>query len=137
MIMSLSSFTSVHCEGRPVCPQLLPCTRVRPESVPASRIDPASEWPATRALRALSASPDSPVRRGAGSGPRGIPVKELAQFDADVRHDSGHVGGTDFGTGQSGDRGVPQTHDEAQERNGVSLDYPLWNRIDKAARMIT
>jgi hypothetical protein len=47
-----------------------------------------------------------------------VPVQQLAQLDADVGDDPGHVGGPDFGVGQLGHQRVLQAHHEAQQHHG-------------------
>ena len=47
-----------------------------------------------------------------------VHIDHLAQFDADIGDDAGHVGGADFRVGNLGDDGVLQPHDEAQQDDG-------------------
>jgi len=48
----------------------------------------------------------------------GVPVGHLAQLDADVGHDAGHVGGADLDMRDLGDDSVLQPHHEAQQHHG-------------------
>ena len=53
-----------------------------------------------------------------------VPVKKLAELDSDVGHDTGHVCRANDGTGNTGNDGVLQSHQETEQHHGYGYEKP-------------
>ena len=53
-----------------------------------------------------------------------VPVKKLAKLDSDIRYDTGHVCRPDDGTGNAGNDGVLQSHQETEQHHGYGYEKP-------------
>jgi len=54
-----------------------------------------------------------------------VPVEKFAEFDTHVGHQTRDVGRPDSGSGEFGDDGVSQTHDEAKQHHGCRHEQPF------------